>query len=270
LNLILFPELEHVSCFPANVFMKEILKIITLNVLFWPLFFLVTAVGTPVLTLWVIVHVPFSSHRTRMRIFRRMIVRYGRMVLACMFPLVRIIRKMPPTELPHPCIYICNHSSSSDPFLMAFLPDEFIQVVNIWPFRIPFLGWFAKWAGYISVREMPFDQFSEAAARHLEQGVSMAAFPEGTRSGTGPMGPFHSAMFRVALNTGVPVVPVCIRGNERIPLKGSLRLNPGLIQIHMLPPVSAETYGDWSPYQFKNHIHELIQNELEKMEGRSA
>ena len=245
--------------------MKEKLKIIGLNILFWPLFILATLLGIPILALWVFVRTLFSSHRTRMRIFRRMIVCYGRMVLACMFPLVRIVREGSPKEQPQPCIYICNHRSTSDPFLMAFLPGEFIQIVNIWPFRIPILGWFAKWAGYLSVREMPFEQFSNTASGYLEQGVSLAAFPEGTRAGCGPMGPFHSSMFRVALSTGVPVVPVCISGNERIPLKGSLRLNPGTIRIRFLSPVTVETYGDWAPFHFKNHVHDLIKTELKKV-----
>jgi 1-acyl-sn-glycerol-3-phosphate acyltransferase len=205
-----------------------------------------------------------------MRVFRKMIVCYGRMVLACLFPWVRIVCEKPEGGLPSPCIYICNHRSSSDPFLMAYLPGEFVQVVNIWPFKIPILGWFAKWAGYLSVREMPFEQFSAVASGYLDQNVSMAAFPEGTRAGCGPMGPFHSSMFCVALDTGVPVVPVCISGNERIPLKGSLKLNPGKIRIRILPPVTKETYGDWSPFKFKMHIHETIRSELEKMEGRSV
>lgn len=246
--------------------MKVTAKIIVLNLLFWPLFFLVTLVGIPMLTCWVFVRTLFNSHRKSMRIFRQMIVCYGRMVLACMFPWVRIMREMPAIELPTPCIYICNHRSTSDPFLMAFLPGEFIQVVNVWPFKIPILGWFAKWAGYLSVREMPFEQFLETAAGYLEQGISLAAFPEGTRAGCGPMGPFHSSMFRVALETGVPVVPVCISGNQRIPLKGSLRLNPGTIRIRFLPPVTAETYREWSPFKFKSHVHDLIKTELEEME----
>lgn len=246
--------------------MKETVQTNLLNFLFWPLFFLVTLAGIPLLALWVFFRTLFCSHRSRMRVFRRMIVCYGRMVLACLFPWVRIFRELPGEPLPQPCIYICNHRSSSDPFLMAFLPGEFIQVVNIWPFKVPILGWFAKWAGYLSVREMPFDQFSETACSYLKQGISIAAFPEGTRAGEGPMGPFHSSMFRVALQTGVPVVPVCISGNERIPLKGSLRLNPGRIRIRILPAVIKEIYDDWSPFKFKNHIHELIRNELKKME----
>lgn len=246
--------------------MKDTVKTVILNVCFWPLFVLVTLTGIPLLALLVCLLAPFRSHRQSMRAFRLMIVRYGRLVLACLFPWVRIRREMPTEPLPQSCIYICNHRSSSDPFLMAFLPGEFVQVVNIWPFKIPILGWFAKWAGYLSVREMPFEAFSAAACRYLEQGIGIAAFPEGTRSGDGPMGSFHGAMFRVALQTGVPVVPVCISGNERIPPKGSLNLHPGTIRIRILPPVTAETYREWSPFHFKKQIHSMIKNELAEME----
>ena len=247
-------------------YMRETAKLIVLNTLFWPLFFLITPLCIPLLSLWVIIRTLFRPHRFRMRAFRFAIVCYGKLILGCLFPFVRLIRELPEKELPQPCIYICNHRSSSDPFLMALLPGEMIQVVNIWPFQIPIIGWFAKWAGCLSVREMPFDRFSSAATGCLKQGVNIAAFPEGTRSGEGPMGPFHGAMFRVALKTGVPVVPVCIHGNERIPPKGSWRLQPGTIRVRVLPPITMDTYRDWSPFHFKTHVHDRIKVELEKME----
>jgi len=242
------------------------MQTILLNLWFWPLFLLVTFFGIPLLTIWLLLRSLFSSHRVRMRMFRQMIVCYGRIVLACLFPWVRVVRERKGESVAQPCIYICNHRAASDPFLMAMLEGELIQVVNIWPFKIPILGWFAKWAGYLSVREMPFEVFLQITSNLLREGVSMAAFPEGTRAGEGAMGPFHSSMFRVALETGVPVVPVCISGNQRIPLKGSLRLNPGKIRVRTLSPVTAETYRNWSPFRFKNHVHNLIQNELAKME----
>ena len=241
-----------------------------LNLLFWPLFFLHTLVGIPVMASLVAIPAPFRTHRRSMRAFRLMIARYGQLVLASMAPFVRIFCERPAEPLPQPCIYICNHRSGSDPFLMAKLPGEIVQVVNAWPFRLPILGWFAKWSGYLSVREMPFGAFLKTAAHRLEQGVCIAGFPEGTRSGEGPMGPFHSALFRVALDTGVPIIPVCISGNERIPPKGSWWLNPGRIQIRMLAPVPVDTYREWSPFTFKNRIREIIENELTRMEDCCA
>lgn len=237
-----------------------------LNLRFWPLFFLYTLLGIPVLSLCVAIPAPFRTHRQNMCVFRLMIVRYGQWVLSAMRPSVQIICEHPDGALPEPCIYICNHRSGSDPFLMARLPGEIVQVVNVWPFHLPVLGWFARWAGYLSVREMPFDVFSEKAARHLLQGGCLAGFPEGTRSGEGPMGPFNSALFRVALATGVPIVPVCISGNEQIPPKGSWWLNPGCIRLRVLPPVTLESYREWSPFLLKKRIRERIQQELSQME----
>ena len=238
------------------------------NVVFWTLFFLCTLVVIPVLTLSVVIPAPFRSRRKTMRSFRLMIAVYGRLILKSMFPWVRIRVEAPADPLPQPCIYICNHRSATDPFLMAKLPGEIVQVVNVWPFHLPILGWFAKWAGYLSVKEMPFEQFMGMAMFRLEQGISLVAFPEGTRSGEGPMGPFNSSLFRLALHTGLPVVPVCISGNERIPPKGSWYLHPGTIRVNVLPPVTSETYREWSPFIFKKRIRELIKIELEGIDTR--
>ncbi len=233
----------------------------------WPLYLAVSCLLIPLFSLLVAVSAPFRPHRASMIFFRRMIVLYGSISLLCLYPVVRIRRRFPAAKLPQPCIYICNHRSSLDPFLMALLPGDIVQVVNIWPFRIPVLGRYAKWAGYLSVREMPFDAFSERACRDLEAGTSLAAFPEGTRSVDGSLGTYHGALFRVALAARVPVVPVCIIGNERVLPKGTWWLRPGTIRFHVLPPVAWEVYRDWSPFVFKSRIREQMEKAISDIEA---
>ena len=114
---------------------------------------------------------------------------------------------------------------------------------------------------------MPPEEFIARAARHLEQGVSIATFPEGTRSGGREMGPFHGLAFRLALQTGVPIVPLCISGNERIPPRGTGWLNPGIIRVRRLPAVRVGQYRDLSPFQLKNRVRGLIAEELDRMEA---
>jgi 1-acyl-sn-glycerol-3-phosphate acyltransferase len=150
---------------------------------------------------------------------------------------------------------------------MAFLPGEIVQWVNTWPFRLPILGRFARWAGYLSVKEMAPEEALARSAKLLEQGVSIAAFPEGTRSGSRAMGPFHGLVFRLALQTGAPIVPVCLAGNEHIPHKGSLVLNPGTIRIRTLPALTQKDYQGFSPFKLKQVVHEQISGELKRMEG---
>ena len=167
-----------------------------------------------------------------------------------------------------PYIFVCNHRSATDPFLMACLPYEFIQVVNIWPFRLPVLGIYARWAGYLSINEMPFKQFSKQAVKLLKEGVSIVVFPEGTRSGGKSMGQFHGSLFRVALEAKCPIVPVCISGNENIPPRGSFLLRPGKIKIHKLQALKWKEYKDFKPFKLKNMVRNIISKEVDVMDRK--
>lgn len=168
-----------------------------------------------------------------------------------------------------PYIFVSNHRSSSDPVIVAVpcMPLECIQVVNIWPFRIPFFGAIAKLAGYLSVREMPFEEFSRKASELLKQGVSIVAFPEGTRSGGREMNQFHSSVFRIALQNRCPIVPICIAGNDRIPARGSFLMHPGTIKIHKLPALQWQDYKALNPFLLKNKVRDIIAKELALMEN---
>jgi 1-acyl-sn-glycerol-3-phosphate acyltransferase len=224
--------------------------------------------------LFVVVWVPVlcvvrlaTSRRCTLKVLRHVIALYGKFCVAMAWPYIRVrYREFGPCT-PGPKVYVCNHRSSSDPFLMVYFAGEMVQVVNIWPFRIPVLGQVARLAGYLSVREMPFPAFRDAAARLLAQGVSLAAFPEGTRSRDGRVGPFHGALFRVCRETGTPIVPVCIMGNEDKPPRGSLKLRPGIVHVHRLPEVTAEVYRDMTPFKLKNHVRDAIVAHIGQHEG---
>lgn len=249
----------------------EILKLIYLNTTFYVSFFLFSAVGIPLLTLLVAFLSLFMSHRRTMKRFRRAINWYGTVIIRVLpFPLVRIRYKdFAKDDERGPYVFVCNHQATSDPFLMACLPYECVQVVNIWPFRIPVLGKFAKWAGYLSVREMPFEEFSRKTVELLGQGVSVITFPEGTRSGDKPMGQFHGSIFRVALQAKCPIAPVCINGNKNIPPRGSLLLRPGTIRVHKLPALQWEEYEDMKPFELKNRVRDIIAREHAVMGGKA-
>jgi 1-acyl-sn-glycerol-3-phosphate acyltransferase len=79
------------------------------------------------------------------------------------------------------------------------------------------------------------------------------------------MGPFHGALFRVALATQVPIVPMCIYGNARSPARGSLLLEPTTVRVHCLPEVTWDVYQSMTPFQLKNYLRALIQQEVERM-----
>ncbi len=241
------------------------------NAIFYTLFIIYSAVFIPMFTVIIVVYSIFAGKRKGMALFRKTIILYGRgiiYILARYF--VRVTYKDLSGDKKGPFIYIANHNSSSDPFLMAVLWGEIVQVVNTWPFKLPVLGFFARNAGYLNVRSMPFTLFLKKCQNFIRQGVSLIGFPEGTRSVTGDMGPFHGAMFRVALETGVKVSPLCILGNLDKPPKGSLLIHPGTIEVHRLPSINSEEYQHMGPYKFKTHVRQLMKDYIQKQQGNSS
>jgi 1-acyl-sn-glycerol-3-phosphate acyltransferase len=239
---------------------------IVLNTQFYGLLALFSLTAIPLLILFVAVRAPFASRRVTMRRFRRAISWYGWVVARILpYPWIRIRRvgfeRL--RTLGGPFLFVCNHRSASDPFLLALLPVEGVQAVNIWPLRLPIFGFFAKAAGYLSVREMPVEEFVRRGERLLREGVSLGAFPEGTRARDRRVAAFHGTVFRLALRAPCSVVPVCFSGTERTPPKGSLLLSPATIEMRLLAPIPGAVYRDWSAFRLKNHVRQAIVEALE-------
>jgi 1-acyl-sn-glycerol-3-phosphate acyltransferase len=213
-----------------------------------------------------VVTAPFFSHVKNMHRFRRLISYYGAVIIHGLArPMGPVIYMAAPRNPACAKVIVSNHVSASDPFLVACLPEVLVQVVNVWPFKLPIWGVFARWSGYLNVKQMPPDDFAEACAALLREGTSIVAFPEGTRAGENSMGPFHGSLFRVALATQVPIVPMCIYGNARSPARGSLLLEPATVHVHCLPEVTWDVYQSMTPFQLKNYVRALIQQEVERM-----
>lgn len=243
---------------------------ILFSLLFYPVLAVYTLAAVAVLTSWMVVGAPFFSHRENMRRFRRMIAIYSLgIVRGLARPVLRTVFESADPDLRTPRLFISNHVSASDAFLMALLPADGVLVVKDWPFRLPVLGFFARLAGYLNIQGLSAEAFEAAAKRLLDEGNSIVAFPEGTRAGAGPMGPFRGGIFRLALATRVPVVPICIAGNERTPARGSLVLEPATARVRCLPAIPPESYRDMTAFQLKNHVRALIQSEVDRMRAAS-
>ncbi|HSM74183.1 MAG TPA: lysophospholipid acyltransferase family protein, partial [Desulfobacterales bacterium] len=109
-------------------------------------------------------------------------------------------------------IYMSNHQSNFDiPVLLAFLKVQFRWLAKEELFKIPFFGYAMQRVGYISInrsdRRSAF-QSLKRAAEIIRGGVSVMIFPEGTRSLDGRIRPFKKGGFILALDAGVPIVPV--------------------------------------------------------------
>ncbi len=233
------------------------------------MFFVFSITSIPLMALLGLLSSLVFSKRVVLRRWRKAISWYGKIVIYFLpFPFVRVkYDDLSNRKEKGPFIIICNHRAASDPFLMACLPyEECIQIVNIWPFKIPLIGWGAKMAGYLSVKEMPFENFLQKTTKLIEEKVNIISFPEGTRSNGKEMKQFYSSIFRVAIKNKCSIVPLCISGNEKIPAKGTGILQPGIIKLRRLPALRWEDYKDCSPFILKNRVRDIIKKELEQMD----
>ena len=99
---------------------------------------------------------------------------------------------------------------------------------------------------------VPVDRRNREAAvnsmREAEQvmarGLNMTVFPEGTRSPDGRLLPFKKGPFYLAMDSGVPVVPVTILGSELLMPKGRSTIHPGLVRLKFHPPISPAQFAE--------------------------
>lgn len=138
-----------------------------------------------------------------------------------------------------------NHQSSFDIYLCyAFLPKSFIWVAKKSLFIIPLFGWAMWMMGHISV-ERDNSQKGAASLRKIIQkiknGISIAIFPEGTRSVDGKLLPFKKGVFGLARLSGLPIVPVLIKNSGRVAKKYKFRVDPRIvIEFKTFDPINSK------------------------------
>ena len=151
------------------------------------------------------------------------------------------VRGEPPADIAtRAYVVVSNHESNADPLLLSWLPWDMRWVAKKELFAIPFAGWAIALAGDIplrrgeaaSVRAM----FAECR-RTLDAGLSVMMFPEGTRSRDGGLLAFKDGAFELAIQAGVPVLPLALTGTHDCMPKGSRWFGEASAVVHVLPPI---------------------------------
>lgn len=143
-----------------------------------------------------------------------------------------------------PYIAVANHESMADIFLLSHLPWEMKWLSKEAVFKIPLMGWMMRMAGDVAVRRGDASSRAdalEACRDRLSKGVSVMIMPEGTRSADGTVQKFHDGAFRLAVETGCPILPIAVAGTRACLAKGSWVFGRATAIAHVLPPV--ETTG---------------------------
>jgi len=143
-----------------------------------------------------------------------------------------------------PYVAVSNHESYADIFLISHLPWEMKWMSKETLFKIPCMGWMMRMAGDIRIvrgERSSAIQALAAARDRISKRVSVMIFPEGTRSRGNGLLPFKDGAFRVAIETGAPILPLVVAGTRRAMAKGSFRFQRAHARVKVLDPI--ETKG---------------------------
>ncbi len=147
-----------------------------------------------------------------------------------------------------PYLFFSNHASNLDPPLLAsvLMPRRTPMLVKQELLRVPLLGRGMRLAGFVPVARSGSVEDAkrslEEAAAVLRSGISLLIFVEGTRSPDGRLLPFKKGPFFLAMQSGVPVVPVTLAGTGKLMPKGGSSLQPGTVEVTFHKPLNPRDY----------------------------
>jgi 1-acyl-sn-glycerol-3-phosphate acyltransferase len=152
-----------------------------------------------------------------------------------------------PLDSTRQCVFMANHRSLFDiPALIVSLPGQTRFLAKKSLFQIPVFGWALRAGGFITIDRKNLSSarssFAQAVSR-LRVGISLLVFPEGTRSTVEDLLSFRRGGFLLALKSGLPIVPVGIRGSREVQSKKDFTIRPGTIWVHYGAPLDSTDFS---------------------------
>ena len=158
-------------------------------------------------------------------------------------------------------VFVSNHQSHYDTaVLFATLPHQLRIIAKDSLGRFPFIGWHLRRTGHILVDRRRPDRSAIFgwAERLLARGLSLIVYPEGTRSPTGQVQRFKPGSFQIALQSGLPVVPISLIGTRDVMPKGRLEARPAHVRLVLHEPIDTRGLSEADPREFGERIRGII------------
>lgn len=246
------------------------LLIAFMNLVMYPGIILMTLVGIITFPVSFTVGKAVTGWRSD-RVMRFLVWAYGWAWMIIMSPFVRFKRTgLAKGGIDMPCIIVLNHLSFFDTYCMALLPTTDITFgVRSWPFKKLF--WyrpFMRLANYLDLEAMGWEGTLRESRRLFERKGAILVFPEGHRSKDGQVQRFYSGSFKLAIETGVPILPVCITGTDVLLPPSRWWMMPATVSLSALPPVDPRKFiddGETAHINLRKHVRNMIAEHLDKM-----
>ena len=163
-------------------------------------------------------------------------------------------------------VMVANHQSFLDILVLFRLFSHFKWVSKLENFRVPFIGWNMTLNRYVRLRrgdKQSIAEMMEACAATLAEGNSIMMFPEGTRSPDGRMRAFKHGAFTLALENGVPLLPILVEGTANaLPKRGFVLQGRHPISVRVLDEIPHEEFAGLPVEAVTQRVWELFAKEL--------
>lgn len=175
-----------------------------------------------------------------------------------------------------PAVFIFNHQSAADVLILGrLLRRDFTGLAKQEMKQNPLLGPAMTFADVVFIdrklnekdkNKRSASEAMQPALEKLEQGISIAVAPEGQRSLAYQLGPFRKGAFHVAMQAGVPIVPIVIANSSDALPKSALCIRPATVDVTVLPPVSTE---HWTAANLDDQVLDIRELFLQEL-GQSS
>ncbi|MGK8521895.1 HAD-IB family hydrolase [Nocardia asteroides] len=161
---------------------------------------------------------------------------------------------------PRPAVFLFNHQSQFDIIIVpAVLGGGVTAIGKKELTKNPVFGPLMRFVGVTFIDRANTAQAKAAllpVVETLRGGVSVAVSPEGTRSYTPEVGPFKKGAFHIAMQAGVPVIPVVIRNAGEICWRNAMVARPGTVDVAVLDPIDVSR---WDPGRLDEKVAQVRQ-----------
>ncbi|WLR56647.1 lysophospholipid acyltransferase family protein [Mesobacillus subterraneus] len=168
-----------------------------------------------------------------------------------------------------PVLFASNHESNFDiPVLLGAIEKPFGFISKIEVKKVPVLSSWMEAINCVFIDRKNRDKAADSimsGVELLKKGNSLVIFPEGTRSKGAPVGLFKAGGFRLAKDSGVPIVPISIQGTADVFEKNGRLVKPSKIKVIVSPPVYRQHYKDKELISLAEEIRDtILQSRKEK------
>jgi 1-acyl-sn-glycerol-3-phosphate acyltransferase len=167
---------------------------------------------------------------------------------------------------PGVCMFAANHTSNADaPAIVGAIPRRVAIFGRKSLFDIPVVGTAFRLAKFVPVdredRDAALASVKQAVG-YMKEGYSFLVYPEGTRSPDGRLGRFKKGSFVIAIEAGIPIVPVACAGAHRIMPKHSLIVHPGQVTVRFGKPIDASAFTVDRRDELAQLVHDAVAADL--------